>query len=34
MLLNEIFQKHPDEKTAFIFKDEFMTYGDFRKLRE
>ena len=31
MLLNEIFQKHPDEKTAFIFKDEFMTYGDFRK---
>ena len=22
MLLNEIFQKHPDEKTAFIFKDE------------
>ena len=31
MLLNEIYERHPDEKTAFIFKDEFMTYGDFRK---
>ena len=26
MLLNDIYQKHPDEKTVFIFKDEFTTY--------
>ena len=31
MLLNEIYQKHPEDKTAFVFKDEFTTYGEFRK---
>ena len=31
MLLNDVFQKHPAEKTAFIFKDQFTTYGEFRK---
>ena len=31
MLLNDIIQKHPADKTAFIFKDEFTTYGEFRK---
>ncbi len=31
MLLNEIFRKHPEDKTAFIFKDEITTYGAFRK---
>ena len=31
MLLNDIIQKHPAEKTAFIFKDQYMTYGALRK---
>ena len=31
MLLNEIIQKHPAEKTAFIFKNQYTTYGEFRK---
>ena len=31
MLLNDIIQKHPAEKTAFIFKDQYTTYGEFRK---
>ncbi|MER2139539.1 MAG: AMP-binding protein, partial [Succiniclasticum sp.] len=31
MLLNDVFQKHPADKTAFIFKDQFTTYGEFRK---
>ena len=31
MLLNDIIQKHPAEKTSFIFKDQYTTYGEFRK---
>ena len=31
MLLNDIIQKHPAEKTAFIFKNQYTTYGEFRK---
>lgn len=31
MLLNDIIQKHPADKTAFIFKDQYTTYGEFRK---
>lgn len=31
MLLNDIIQKHPADKTAFIFKDQYTTYGELRK---
>ena len=31
MLLNDIIQKHPADKTALIFKDTCMTYGELRK---
>jgi long-chain acyl-CoA synthetase len=31
MLLNDIIQKHPAKKTAFIFKNQYTTYGEFRK---
>ena len=32
MLLNDIIQQHPADKTAFIFKDQYTTYGEFRKM--
>lgn len=31
MLLNDIIRQHPAGKTAFIFKDTYTTYGEFRK---
>ena len=34
MLLSDIIKQQPADKTAFIFKDTYTTYGEFRKMVE